>query len=340
VADLANPDWFAAYRHAQGDPTAHVRRVATAGVRASERAIQDYVAAATRSTTRVHEEAVRPLRTAQPARTMAEALTAKQRLIAATALPRVSVDLLDPAINAPGPFFLKRTVGDFSTVNAAPVADAIETMERPSRMMHSKTAEVLEQMDRHDRMMERAFGSVAPVEPVPGLDGSLIHPLPSIRPEPPRDEIIAEIQERTTDWLETACPKVITSLSAAHDALLRGDEESMSHGASSCRRALVALADAVEPPRPGMRLDHTGQPRKVDRDSYKNRLLLFVGMRMTSASARKMSEREYELLVHRLEALVNRLGKGVHDDHTYAEAAHIYFTTWAVISEIVHVAES
>ena len=113
----------------------------------------------------------------------------------------------------------------------------------------------------------------------------------------------------------------------------------MSHAASSCRRALVALADAVEPPGPGTRLDHTGQPRKVDRDAYKNRLLLFVGKRMTSASARKMSEREFDLLVHRLDALVDQLGKGVHDDHTYAEAAHIYLTTWAVVSEIVHIAE-
>jgi len=146
---------------------------------------------------------------------------------------------------------------------------------------------------------------------------------------------MAQLQERATAWLEIFCPKALTRMTAAHEALLRSGEESISHAVSSCRRALTALADVVEPPGPGTRPDHTGQERKVGRDEYKNRLLLHLGKRVTSKSGRKMSIRELELLVHRLDALVERFGKGVHDDYHHDDAAHIYFTTWVVIAEVV-----
>jgi hypothetical protein len=278
-------------------------------------------------------------RPAPPARTMEEALSRKQALIAATALPRVTTDMLNPAVGSREPFFfvrdLDRARGGLAA-DYAPVARAVEIMERPSRMMRSGETEVLEQMDRQERLLERAFGSVAPSpDPVPGLAGSLIHPLPRLGSARPRDEVVAEFQERTTEWLDIVCPKALTCMTAAHDALLRGDEESMAHAVTSCRRALTALADAVEPPAPGTRPDHTGRERKVGRDEYKNRLLIHLGKCATSKSGRKLSIRELELLVHRLDALVDRLGKGVHDDYHYEDAAHIYLTSWAVIGEVV-----
>lgn len=326
IPDLSYPVWRSAYHAAhRGYLGAQATQVATHATRHAVRAVQDMP--------------IRPVRVAFPSPIYAEAAMSRKQALAATAPPRINSDIFSPSISVPEPFFFTRSL-DFTrgheAGHQATVASALEVVDRASRMMRSKTDEVLEQMERHERMIDGAFGLVEPDnEPVPGLDRSLIRPLAAIHIEPPRDEIVADLQERASAWLETFCPKAISRMSAAHDALLRGDEESMSHAVSSCRRALTALADVVEPPAPGTRSDHTGQERRVGRDEYKNRLLLHLEKRVTSKSGRKMSSRELDLLVHWLDALVDRLGKGVHDDSHYEDAAHIYYTTWGVIAEVV-----
>jgi len=346
MRDLSDPVWLSAYCAARAaDPGKQAARAATASVRAAQRMIREATMLPSRAVARAAQDSIiRPPRPAAPAVTMHEALSRKHALIATARLSRATVDMLDATIKPSEPFFFVRDLDDYTRSHEAGhqpiVRNASDVIERPTRGMRSKTTEIVEQMERHQRRMELAFGSVAPVEePIPGLDGSLIRPLPAIPPQPPRDEVMAQLQERATAWLEIFCPKALTRMTAAHEALLRSDEESISHAVSSCRRALTALADVVEPPAPGARPDHTGQERKVGRDEYKNRLVLHFGKRVTSKSGRKMNNRELEL-AHRLDALVERLGKGVHDDYHYDDAAHIYFTTWGLIAEVVRFSES
>jgi hypothetical protein len=158
-------------------------------------------------------------------------------------------------------------------------------------------------------------------------------------PASPRaDEVIAEMQERTSGWLSVFCPAAASAMAGAQAAILRAESESAAHAATSLRRALHSIADYVEPPGEGTRLDHTDTPRGVRADQYKNRLHLYLGRKLSS-DARKLALIELELTEARLTALIGALGKAVHAESTREDIESLYCTCWSLVARIAACAE-
>jgi len=154
----------------------------------------------------------------------------------------------------------------------------------------------------------------------------------------PTDEVVATMQERTSAWLSVFCPTAASAMEGAQAAILRAESESAAHTATSLRRALRSVADFVEPPGGGTRLDHTGTPRGVRADQYKNRLHLYLGRKL-SGDARKLALIELELTEARLKALIGALGKAVHAESTREDIELLYLTCWSLVARIAACAE-
>jgi hypothetical protein len=169
-------------------------------------------------------------------------------------------------------------------------------------------------------------------------------PTPTPAAPPPvgreADEVFADLQDKTAAWLDIFCPKVNQCLGGAHDAIARGDEESLAQGALSLRRALIALADHVEPPGENERPDHTGKLRPVGREQFKNRLYIYLGRSTRSGDHRTLTMAELERIDAQLSPFVRAVAKGLHAESTKDDLAQLYTTSWSVIAQVVRCAES
>jgi hypothetical protein len=155
---------------------------------------------------------------------------------------------------------------------------------------------------------------------------------------PRADEVVATMQQRTSAWLSVFCPTAVSAMKGARAAILRAESESRAHAATSLRRALNSVADYVEPPGEGTRVDHTGTPRGVAAGQYKNRLYLYLGRKL-SGDARKLALIELELTEARIKALIGALGKAVHAESTREDIELLYCTCWSLLARLAACAE-
>jgi hypothetical protein len=127
-------------------------------------------------------------------------------------------------------------------------------------------------------------------------------------------------------------------MASARERLAAGDSEALAHALTSCRRALHSLADEVYPARRAKVVDRSGAARVVNDQAFKNRLLMFLSEAVASDSTLALGASQLDHLVARLDALVRKLGKGVHADVLRAEAEHAYVETWSFIAHIARYA--
>lgn len=153
------------------------------------------------------------------------------------------------------------------------------------------------------------------------------------------DAVFGDLRSNAMAWAETLCPRVSRAMGAAHDAILRGDVESFAHAATSLRRALVALADYVEPAGDEERPDHTGQLLEVGREQFKNRLRIYLGKKLGTSLQRKHALATLDLLDEQLTAVTRLLGKAIHADAARPELDQLYITAWSVLTQVVDCAE-
>lgn len=158
-------------------------------------------------------------------------------------------------------------------------------------------------------------------------------------PDAQADQVISAMQERTSAWLSIFCPGARAALDGARRAILRDEVESGAHAATSLRRALACLADALEPPGVEKKADHTGALREVRQSHYKNRLYIYLGHKL-SGSDRKLALLELESTNTRLTALLASLGKTVHGESSRADLEQLYLTCWSVVARTVACAEA
>lgn len=153
------------------------------------------------------------------------------------------------------------------------------------------------------------------------------------------DAVLSHMRSNALAWAETFCPRVSKAMNATHDAILRGDVESFAQAATSMRRALVALADYVEPPGDEKRPDHTGKLLAVGQEQFKNRLRIYLGKRLAGSLQRKHALATLDLVDEQLGAVARLLGKAIHADGARPELDQLYITTWSVIAQVVSSAE-
>lgn len=154
------------------------------------------------------------------------------------------------------------------------------------------------------------------------------------------DAVLGGLRSNAMAWAETLCPRVSKAMNAAHDAILRGDVESFAQAATSMRRALVALADYVEPPGEEKRPDHTGKLLGVGQEQFKNRLRIYLGKRLEGSLQHKYALATLDLVDEQLGAVARLLGKAIHADGARSELDQLYITAWSVLAQVVSCAES
>lgn len=347
---LTDPAWRAAYAASQGVPTGQSVTVAST-LRPSVAAHMPASAGAAAS----KADLLATLQSRRAQLTSLEAagkvgLTPDQKLIASTAPPRLETMV------AGGDLAKLGVVGD-PVLRASALYGTSKTLFKPSPLFENfRKSQRFFEMFRTFERQQAMFRQFRSFEPIPGLAGSLIHPLlwpterillPKVEPLPvpdldepltlpQADAVVAEIQAEATEWLADYCAKVVERLEGAHDAIRRGKPEAFAQGVTSCRRSLEALADHVYPPVEGILVpDRTGVERKIGKHQWKNRLILFIEDETTSKSTRRANIRELENLVDRIDLLVPKLGKGVHHEVTRGEAQRVYLSTWQIVSEVV-----
>lgn len=143
------------------------------------------------------------------------------------------------------------------------------------------------------------------------------------------------IVEDLVGQVETFCgervPSAFRQLRAARKRLADGDEESLSHCATSCRRALKSVADKLFPAQETPHTDRTGREREVGEEQYLNRLLAYIELR----AGPSLPDTEMTQLAATLDALYAMACKGVHADVDHGEAARTLLRTYMVLGEVV-----
>ncbi len=145
---------------------------------------------------------------------------------------------------------------------------------------------------------------------------------------------------KVDNFVRNNAPKAADQLTAAFQRFESGDPEALSHALTSCRRLLQTVADAVFPPQPAPFVDSRGKERKVGAEEYKNRLMAFFDRRLAGDSSKAIIEAELGHLAERVDALYNKVCKGVHADVGVDEVRLVLLSTYVFLGEVVRVVES
>lgn len=147
-------------------------------------------------------------------------------------------------------------------------------------------------------------------------------------------DIFESAREQVDNFVRVNCPKAAEQLVAINERMQENLPESRSGALTSCRRLLMTVADSVFPPQSNDWIDSKGKLRKVGTEEYKNRLLAFADNQIGSHSSYLILTAEIEHLAARLDAVYEKVSKGVHTDVSTDEARLAVIQTYLFIGEI------
>lgn len=126
------------------------------------------------------------------------------------------------------------------------------------------------------------------------------------------------------------------ALAAAEERLANGGDEAMSHSATSCRRAIKALADALYPPSEPI-IDDEGARRILDDEHYRNRLIEYVRQRRGRSKHAELLAANLAVLGTRLKSLDDLASKGVHTRVSRDEAQTCISWTYMLAADLLRI---
>jgi hypothetical protein len=151
------------------------------------------------------------------------------------------------------------------------------------------------------------------------------------------DPVLAGGYHDAVAWLKMVSPKTLTRLDGARHTFDGKGPEFAAQTALSCRRALASLADSVRPPS-GPSAGRDGTVRRLDAESYNNRLLRYLeDLRLPDTTVAVVSD---EIAAHasRLDRLTRHFGKSVHAEPSDPDAWMAYVQTWNIVIQLAHLA--
>jgi hypothetical protein len=120
---------------------------------------------------------------------------------------------------------------------------------------------------------------------------------------------------------------VLEKLPAVYSRLSEGDAESVSQALNSCRRIIIAFADAIYPPSDESIIVE-GSQVEVGHDQYKNRIYAFIYNYCESKTRRKK-------LRQSLDNLNERITTGIHNDVSPNEARSLFLEMYLLLGDIL-----
>jgi hypothetical protein len=132
--------------------------------------------------------------------------------------------------------------------------------------------------------------------------------------------------------IAAVAPNALTRLSAAFENAESENPEHWSNAASTCRRLIKEVADALRPAGPDLE-----NGVKVGEENYINRLVDWVTHQPASETARRVVTADLEFLGHRLDAVVDAGNKGAHADVSRFDASRFLVSTYLVLGDILRI---
>ena len=148
------------------------------------------------------------------------------------------------------------------------------------------------------------------------------------------ESIFDALRHDVDTFVRSHCPQAAEKLLAIAERMAEGTSEAYAEALTSCRRLLMTVADSVFPASGTDWIDGSGKPRKVGTDNYKNRLVAFIEGRLTSDGSRAILENELEHLCSRLDAVYEKVCKGVHADVSVEEARLAIIEGYIFVGEV------
>lgn len=155
-----------------------------------------------------------------------------------------------------------------------------------------------------------------------------------------RGELIPDVLSQGRAFVDTEialrAPNAREALAAAEERLANGEEEAMSHAATSCRRAIKALADVLYPPSSPV-VDGSGVSRILDDEHYRNRLVEYVRQRRGKSTHADVLASNLAVLGTRLKSLDDLASKGVHTQVSRVEAQTCVSWTYMLAADLLRI---
>jgi hypothetical protein len=139
------------------------------------------------------------------------------------------------------------------------------------------------------------------------------------------EAVRAEVDTTIADLVPNALPR----LTAAFENVTSASPEHWANAASTCRRLLKEVADAIRPPGP----DVAG--RKMGEDQYINRLVDWIAQQSASKTLTDVVTADLEHLGTRLDAVADAGHKGAHIDVSQFDAARYLIGTYLLLGDIL-----
>jgi hypothetical protein len=153
-------------------------------------------------------------------------------------------------------------------------------------------------------------------------------------------ESVPDSVARGRQFVETElarrAPKALEALRAAESRSGKTEHDAASHAATSCRRVMKALADALYPPGPPVAGDD-GIVRRMDDDHYRNRLTTWVHERKGRSTHADLLASNLVSLGTRLKSLDDLASKGVHADLSRAEVESCVSWVYMLAADLLRI---
>lgn len=148
-------------------------------------------------------------------------------------------------------------------------------------------------------------------------------------------DAFSRIRESVNNLIVEHVPSATQKFSAIYENLLSENPEDWSNAVHSCRRILIDLADIVFSPQKTDRHDKEGNPIKLGKDNYVNRLICFAEDNTESKRFTEIVGSHIKYLGERLDSICSAAQKGSHSTVDKLEADRYVVYTYMIVGDIL-----
>ena len=145
--------------------------------------------------------------------------------------------------------------------------------------------------------------------------------------------IFAERLDMVQQKLFSVYPESHQMIVSIDENLLSNNPEDWSNAVSSCRRLLNFVADRIYPPTKPKEIN--GKKRDLGPEEYKNRLIAYVCEKNLGEKQSNVLMTDIERTSKEMDAIVEAVNKGVHNNVTLDEAKMYVIKTILILGDIL-----
>ena len=157
-------------------------------------------------------------------------------------------------------------------------------------------------------------------------------------------QINADIFERNRKYVDSILgklnPEVISQFVSIYRRMQEKDPESYAQAATSCRRIIKSLADALYPPSGKSIRCADNKDRILSDDKYINRLNQYVHEQTAHSSSSELLLADVELLGKKIEKLYDLTCKGAHAEISEFEINQCVIQTYLLAGDLLRISEN